>query len=141
MKYMLMMQGTKKDMEHTAGLAPEEIRANVEHMHQLDQALRDSGELVAGEGLGPPDETRIVTAGQDGPPVVSDGPFPEGKEFLGGFWIVDVETQERAIEIAAQASSAPGRGGAPMNFPVHVLPVGPSIDEFKSQMDLPGEEM
>ena len=49
-----------------------------------------------------------------GAPVVTDGPFPEAKEFLAGYWIVDVESEERAIEIAAEASAAPGPGGKPI---------------------------
>ncbi|HET6771486.1 MAG TPA: YciI family protein [Actinomycetota bacterium] len=124
MKYMLMMQGTAKDTEGFGSLTSEEIKEHIEYMGRLDQDLRDSGELVIDEGLAPPDQARIVTASEGGPPTVSDGPFPEGKEFLAGFWIVDVESPERAIEIAARASSAPGQGGIQLNIPIHVLPVG-----------------
>ena len=53
-------------------------------------------------------------AAPDAPPVVTDGPFPEAKEFLAGYYMIDVDTVERAYEIAAQASSAPGPGGAPI---------------------------
>jgi hypothetical protein len=54
---------------------------------------------------------------------VTDGPFAEAKEFLAGYWIVDVETTDRAYQIAAQASAAPGKGGAPMNMPIEVREV------------------
>jgi hypothetical protein len=61
---------------------------------------------------------------------VTDGPFAEAKEFLAGYWIVDVENQERAYEIAARASAAPGPGGAPLNMPIEVRQVmsAPPVD-------------
>jgi len=65
---------------------------------------------------------RIVRA-TGGPPAVTDGPFPEAKEFLAGYWIVEVPTAERAYEIAAKASAAPGRGGKPLNMPIEVRQV------------------
>jgi hypothetical protein len=71
-----------------------------------------------------------VRAGQDGTPI-TDGVFPEAKEFLMGYWIVDVKSPERAYEIAAQASAAPGPGGAPLNILMEVRQImaGPP-DEF-----------
>jgi hypothetical protein len=68
-----------------------------------------------------------VRAGKDGLPV-TDGVFPESKEFLAGFWIIDVDNSQRAFEIAAKMSSAPGPGGAPLNMPIEVRPImsGPS---------------
>ena len=63
-----------------------------------------------------------MRAGKDGIPV-TDGVFPEGKEFLAGYWIVDVDTPERAYAIAARASAAPGPGGTPLNMPIEVRPV------------------
>jgi hypothetical protein len=75
-----------------------------------------------------PDHAKIVRANGGRPPVVSDGPFPETKEFLAGWWIVDCETPERAVELAAAVSAAPGPGGRPLNMPIEVRPVmsGPS---------------
>jgi hypothetical protein len=96
----------------------------VAHMHQLNEGLHESGELVSAEGLTPPNEARIVRAVKGGAPVVTDGPFTETKEFLAGFWIVDCPTPERAYAIAAQASAAPGPGGVPMNIPIEVRAVG-----------------
>lgn len=71
----------------------------------------------------------MVRAGANGEPV-TDGVFPETKEFLAGYWIVDVETPERAYAIAAKASAAPGVGGAPLNMPIEVRQVmsGPPED-------------
>ncbi|HMG54791.1 MAG TPA: YciI family protein, partial [Kofleriaceae bacterium] len=65
---------------------------------------------------------RRVRAGADGKPI-TDGVFPEAKEFLAGYWIVDVDRTERAYEIAARASAAPGPGGAPMNMAIEVRQV------------------
>ena len=59
------------------------------------------------EGLAPPGQAKLVRAGKNGAPV-TDGPFPESKEFLAGYWIVDVDTPERAYEIAAKASCGAG---------------------------------
>jgi hypothetical protein len=64
----------------------------------------------------------VVRAGAAGE-TVTDGVFPESKEFLAGYWIVDVETPERAYAIAAEASAAPGKGGAPLNMPIEVRQV------------------
>ena len=60
--------------------------------------------------------------GKGGAPI-TDGVFAESKEFLAGFWIVQVDTTERAYELAAKASAAPGRGGEPMNMPIEVRQV------------------
>ena len=91
-------------------------------MHGLNRDLRESGELVSAEGLSFPDQARLVRAGKDGVPV-TDGVFPESKEFLAGFWIIDVDTPERAYAIAARASAAPGPGGNPLNMPIEVRSV------------------
>jgi hypothetical protein len=77
---------------------------------------------VAGEGLTGPDQARRVRAGADGQPI-TDGVFPETKEFLAGWWIVDVDSPERAYAIAARASAAPGPGGKPMNMAIEVREV------------------
>jgi hypothetical protein len=92
-------------------------------MKRLGDELKNAGELVGAEGLASPGQARIVRAGKAGAPEVTDGPFPEAKEFLAGYWIVDVESPKRAYEIAARASAAPGRGGAPLNMPIEVREV------------------
>jgi hypothetical protein len=95
----------------------------------LNKELKANGELVSAEGLAWPNEAKVVRAGANGEPV-TDGVFPETKEFLAGYWIVEVETPERAYAIAAKASAAPGEGGAPLNMPIEVRQVmsGPPED-------------
>ena len=78
---------------------------------------------VGAEGLGPPSDARVVRSGRDGAPQVTDGPFAEAKEFLAGYWIVEVESADQAYRIAARASAAPGRGGVPLNMPIEVRQV------------------
>jgi hypothetical protein len=92
-------------------------------MHRFSKELKDAGELVGAEGLALPAEARVVRAGKGGAPEVTDGPFPEAKEFLAGYWIVECDSKERAYEIAARASSAPGKGGVPLNMPIEVREV------------------
>jgi hypothetical protein len=91
-------------------------------MKSFAQKLRAAGELAAAEGLAGPDQAKLVRAGKDGKPV-TDGVFPESKEFLAGYWIVDVDSAERAYEIAGEASAAPGPGGAPLNLAIEVRQV------------------
>jgi hypothetical protein len=128
MKYMLMMQGTRSGWEAMGSWSPGEIRAHVEFMIRLNEELRRNGELVLAEGLDLPHHAKVVQARQPGTPVVSDGPFAETKEFLAGFWIVDVPSEQRAIEIAAKASTAPGPGGTPLGIPIELRRVGSAPD-------------
>ena len=121
MKYILMMN-TMRAGNGVPEWPQKDLQAHIGFMMKFNKELRESGELVAAEGLSFPDQAKVVTAGKDGMPI-TDGVFPEGKEFLAGYWIVDVETPERAYTIAAQASAAPGPGGAPLNMPIEVRPV------------------
>jgi hypothetical protein len=125
MKYMLLMapRGTQADWDEFANMPPEDLQAHFQFQNQLFQSLQDAGVLVDGQGLGPPDQAKIVRATSDGSPAVTDGPFPEAKEWLAGYWIVDVENVDQAVEIAARASAAPGRGGEPLNIPIEVRQV------------------
>lgn len=122
MKYILMMAHKKSDGDGIATWPPKDIQAHIGFMLGFSKELGASGELVSAEGLAMPDQAKVVRAGKDGAPV-TDGVFPESKEFLAGYWIVDVETPERAYEIAARASAAPGPGGIPMNMPIEVRQV------------------
>ena len=88
-------------------------------MMSFTKELRDSGELVSAEGLSFPDQAKLVRAGKGGTPI-TDGVFPEAKEFLLGYWIVDVESPQRAYEIAARLSAGPGPGGATLSMPIEV---------------------
>lgn len=122
MKYMLMMNCPKTGYEQFAAWPKEDLKANIAFMIQIDKDLRASKELVYAEGLASPHEAKLVRAGADGAPVV-DSAFPESKDYLAGYWIVDVPNLERAYAIAAYASAAPGPGGKPMNMPIEVRPV------------------
>ncbi len=125
MKYMLLMQfsAAGTDIPPVDTWTPEEFRAHLDFMGEVNAKLMADGEFVQGEGLGGPQQARIVRAGENGAPVVTEGPFAETKEFLAGFWIVDCETPQRAVEIAAFISTAPGPGGRPLRMPIEVHPV------------------
>jgi hypothetical protein len=124
MKYMLMMHAPKEGWT-TAGIgtwAPKDIQAHIAFMLGLNEKLKAAGELVDAQGLAGPEEAKSVRARKDGTPD-TDGPFAEAKEFLAGFWIVDVDSAKRAYDIAATVSAAPGKGGAPLYMPVEVRQV------------------
>ncbi len=124
MKFMLMMHvpGNQADYQINQW-SPEDFKAHLAFMHALNAELSAAGELAAAEGLAAPGEAKVVRAGKNGAPAITDGPFPEAKEFLAGYWIVDVETPQRAYEIAAQASAAPGPRGKPLIIPIEVRQV------------------
>ena len=122
MKYILMMQGTKTNWEDYARWTKEDLEANVAFMRKFSRELKDAGIFVATEGLAWPREARVVRAGVNGEPI-TDGVFPESKEFLAGYWIIDVEGPEQAYKVAARASQAPGPGGRPGNIPIEVRQV------------------
>src|SRR5215510_9774238 len=135
MKYILMLTGTKAEFDWYATWSPQDYAAQAAFMQALHKELRDSGVLVSAEGLAFPDQARVVRAGSDGAPIVTngivrgvkdgapfvtDGVFPESKEFLAGYTIIDVESAEQAYKIAARLSAAPGREGKPANMPIEV---------------------
>lgn len=99
---------------------PAEITAHLDHYAALNRELADSGELVDLTVLTGPDLATIVTSDGAGAPVVTDGPFQEVKEWVAGFHVVDVESEARAIEIAARVSAVPGPGGRPTQQPIQV---------------------
>ena len=122
MKFILMM-GMKTDQQSMSkGIMTwpkEDIQAHIGFMMAFNKELKTAGELVSAEGLAWPDQAKLVRAGKDGTPI-TDGVFPESKEFLIGYWIIDVVSAERAYQVAARASAAPGPGGAPLNMPIEV---------------------
>ena len=131
MKFMLMMNAPCGGGDwDVMSWKPEDLQAHIAFMKRFAEELTRSGELVAAEGLAPPGQARVVRAGKSGAPEVTDGPFAESKEFLAGYWIVDVERPEQAYAIAARASAAPGPGGAPINIPIEVREVmsAPPVD-------------
>ncbi len=130
MKYIMMMHCPKTGYESFGAMPQKDVQAHIAFMLTFNKQLRATGEFVSAEGLASPQQAVLVRAGKDGAPV-TDGVFPEAKEYLAGYWIVDVETPERAYALAAQVSAAPGINGAPMNMPLEVRQVmsGPP-DEF-----------
>lgn len=100
-----------------------DIEAHIEFQIALNQELAALGELVDAQGLTGPEAARFVTSDGQGPPVVSDGPFPEAKELVAGYRIIEVDSPERAVEIAARISAAPGIGGAPIRQAIEVREV------------------
>ena len=91
-------------------------------MRDFSSRLAAAGELAGAEGLAGPDQARLVRADKDGRPV-TDGVFPETKEFLAGFWMIEVDSPERAYALAAEASSAPGPDGQPLRMAIEVRQV------------------
>ena len=124
MRYILMMNAPRGTGDYQVNAwSPDDLNAHIGFMHELNKELTASGELVGAEGLAPPGQAKRVRAGKNGGPPITDGVFPESKEFLAGYWLVDVDRPERAYEIAAKASAAPGPGGAPLNMPIEVREV------------------
>jgi len=130
MKYILMMTGTKAGVDTYHAWSKRDVEAHFAFLAKLNNELTESGELVACEGLAGPEQAKVVRAAANGLPV-TDGAFAEAKEFLLGYWMVDVETPERAYEIAARLSAGPGPGGIPTNMPIEVRQVmGRKSDEL-----------
>lgn len=128
MKYMLMMNCPRDGYAQFGSMPRQDIERHIAFMRSFGKKLSAAGEYVSAEGLGAPTEAKLVRAGADGKPI-TDGVFPESKEYLAGYWIVDVESPQRAYALAAEISTAPGVDGAPMNFPVEVREVmsGPPV--------------
>jgi len=119
MKYILLMAGTKAGVDTYKAWSEKDVQTHFAFLGRFNQELRESGEFVVTHPLAAPEEAKIVRAGNDSAPI-TDGVFPEAKEFLLGFWIVDVESAERAYAIAARLSAGPGPGGVPTNMPIEV---------------------
>lgn len=119
MKYILMMNGSKAGVDAYRAWSKSDIEAHFEFLKRLAKDLTNSGEFVTTDPLAGPDQAKVVRAANNGTPV-TDGVFPETKEFLLGYWIVDVDSAERAYEIAARLSAGPGPGGKPTNMPIEV---------------------
>jgi hypothetical protein len=122
MKYMLMMNTPGGGAYQIDSWPEKDLKAHIAFMKSFAKKLGAAGELVGAEGLSGPDQAKLVRAGNDGKPV-TDGVFPESKEFLAGYWIVEVDNAERAYAIAAEASMAPGVGGEPLHLSIEVRQV------------------
>ncbi len=133
MRFMLLQNyagGANCDVP-MAHWVPEEIKAHIDYQLALNRELTERGELLDAQALNGPALAKFVVHDGRGAPVVTDGPFPESKELLAGYRIVDVESVARAIEIAAKISAAPARGGVPIEQPI----------ELRELMDAPGSEL
>ena len=119
MKYILLMSGTKSGVDSYRTWAKSDIDAHMAILRRISKELTESGEFVATQGLSAPHEAKLVCGERNGLPV-TDGIFPESKEFLLGYWIVDVKNPERAYAIAGRISAAAGPGGVPTNMPIEV---------------------
>ncbi|MFD4690250.1 YciI family protein [Streptomyces sp. NBC_00683] len=130
MKYLVMVQGSQADYEAMRGKASasspawneKDVKAMFAFMEGLNNDLAETGEMVDGQGLVEPAKTRFVSAGADGQPVISDGPYGETKELLAGYWVLDCESLERVTEIAARIALCPQPEGAP-EYPVVIRPI------------------
>ncbi|MER5642015.1 YciI family protein [Kitasatospora sp. NPDC002227] len=130
---MLLMQFSAQQSGEVPPIGtwrPEELRAHIEFMQETNRKLIADGEFVDAQGLAGPETARIVRSHAGGAPLVTEGPFAETKEFLAGYWIVDCESDGRALELAAHVSAAPGPGGRPLNMPIEVRQVmsAPPVD-------------
>ena len=100
MKFMLQMN-VKGGPYQMKGWSQEDVKRMIDFMHQFNKDLKAKGQFVAAEGLVAPNEARIVKANDDGSPSVTDGPFAESKEFIAGYWMIEVDTADEAYRIAA----------------------------------------
>jgi hypothetical protein len=123
MKFMLMMNTPAGGDYQIMSWPKKDIEAHIAFMMDFNKKLVAQGEFVEAQGLTAPAQAKLVKAGKDGKPV-TDGVFPESKEFLAGFWVVDVPNAARAYEIAAEASMAPGIDGVPLHMSIEVREVG-----------------
>src|SRR5258705_7063774 len=122
-KFLLLSKCGPGDDGAMTDWSPADITAHLDFLRVLNRELVHNGELVAGQALAGPELAKIVSCDGVAAPVVTDGPFPEAKELLAGYQMVDVESEARAIEIAARVSAAPGLGGVPMRQPIEVRQV------------------
>jgi hypothetical protein len=125
MKFMLLQDygGVEESVPPMSEWAPEDIEAHIRYQKDLNAELRERGELVEAQALTTPELAKFVVSDGAAAPVVTDGPFPESKELLAGYRMIDVESTERAIEIAARGSAAPGPGGVPIKQSIEVREV------------------
>ena len=124
MKFMMMMNMPRGTGDYQINQwSPQALTAHIQFMKDLNREIKKTGEFVDAQGLTPPGQAKIVKYGAGSGPIVSDGPFAESKEFLAGYWIIEVDRPERAYEIAARASSAPGPDGKPLVIPIEVREV------------------
>jgi len=125
MRFMLLQNygGVESDCAPMSEWSPEDIQAHIAFQIALNEELAELGELVDAQGLAGPDQAKFVVSDGASAPVITDGPYPEAKELLAGYRLVDVESAERAIEIAARVSAAPAQHGTPIRQRIEVREV------------------
>ena len=126
MRYMLLQAYGGVELEGCTPMnewSPQEIRAHIDFQHALNTELLDRGELVDAQGLAGPDVAKFVVSDGVNPPRIIDGPYPETKELLAGYRLIDVDSLDRALEIAARSSAAPGPGGVAIQQAIEVRQV------------------
>ena len=119
MKFMMMMHVASDEPYQIGQWPAEDFQAHIAFMQRFAQKLSEQGRLLQAEGLNGPDQAIRVVAGANGEPV-TDGPFAESKEFLAGFWVIEVDDRAQACALAAEVSAAPGPGGLPLNMPIEL---------------------
>lgn len=130
MKYMIMLSMTQKDVDMMAGWSAEDAGEMHQFMAKWNNDLVDTGEFVDARGLTAPVHARRVSL-RDGVPVVTDGPYPETQEVLGGYTIVECVSYDRATEIAAQLADTPHPADATLvhEWHVDIRPVAEGFEE------------
>jgi len=126
MKFMLLQDYggmTRDDVPVMSEWPPEAIEAHIKFQKDLNAELKERGEFVEAQALSSPALARFVVSGGAADTVVTDGPFPESKELLAGYRMIDVESLEQALEIAARASAAPAHDGTPIRQAIEVREV------------------
>jgi hypothetical protein len=126
MRFMLLQAYGGVELEGCVPMsewAPEDVKAHIEFQHTLNAELLERGELVDAQGLAGPEQAKVVVSDGTTPPKIVDGPYPESKELLAGYRMIDVDTLDRALEIAARSSAAPGPEGVPIKQQIEVRQV------------------
>ena len=126
MRYMLLQAYGGVELEGCRPMnewAPADVKAHIDFQHTLNAELLERGELVDAQGLAGPEVAKFVVSDGVNPPKVIDGPYPESKELLAGYRLVDVDGLDRALEIAARSSAAPGPDGVPLRQQIEVRQV------------------
>jgi hypothetical protein len=125
MKYLMLKHyrggpAPAKDWEPMDKWTPEEVDAHMRYMNDFADRLRETGEFVDSQALSA--EGAFVRSDGEGRPPVTDGPFAETKDLIAGWMIIDVESWDRAVELAGELSAAPGAGGEPIHEWLEVRP-------------------
>ena len=126
MRFMLLQAYGGVELENCPPMNewdPADVKAHIDFQRTLNTELLSRGELVDAQGLSGPDQAKVVISDGINPPKVIDGPYPESKELLAGYRLVDVESLDRALEIAAQSSASPGPGGVAIRQQIEVRQV------------------